>query len=77
MDASTQDRHPPIEREVAGAEELQARVDRLQALVCFLLMKNQRIRMELTTSKLCGCSNGSLWAHPPSDPSLSSYDHLF
>jgi hypothetical protein len=49
MDSETNHRdHPPNEQE-SSIEDWQAKVDRLQELVCILLMKNQTMRTALLT----------------------------
>jgi len=49
MDSETNHRDPPPNGQESSVEDWQAKVDRLQALVCFLLMKNQIMRTALLT----------------------------
>jgi hypothetical protein len=49
MDSETNHRDPPPGGQESSVEEWQAKVDRLQELVCILLMKNQTMRAALLT----------------------------
>lgn len=49
MDSETNHRDPPPSGQESSIEEWQAKVDRLQELVCILLMKNQTMRTALST----------------------------
>jgi hypothetical protein len=49
MDSKKQHRDPPPSGQEPSSEDWQARVDRLQEVVCILLMKNQTMRMALLT----------------------------
>lgn len=48
MDSETQHRDPPPSGQELSVEDWQAIVDRLQELVCMLLMKNQTMRTALS-----------------------------
>ncbi len=47
MDSETQHVHLPPNGQALSVEDWRARVDRLQELVCMLLMKNQIMRTAL------------------------------
>jgi hypothetical protein len=49
MDSETQDRDPSPSSQESSIEDWQAKVGRLQELVCILLMKNQAMRTTLST----------------------------
>jgi hypothetical protein len=51
MDTVNQRRDPLFNEQVPSAEDWQARVDRLQEVVSLLLMKNQTMRMALSTEE--------------------------
>ena len=49
MDSETNHRDPPPNRQESSIEDWQAKVDRLQELICILLMKNQTMRTVMLT----------------------------
>jgi hypothetical protein len=49
MDSETNHRDPPPSGQESSVEDWQAKVDRLQELICILLMKNQTMRTALLT----------------------------
>jgi hypothetical protein len=60
MDTEKQLHMRSIEEKQASIENLQATVNGLRELVCFLLMKNQSMRMELISTKVSNCVHESL-----------------
>jgi hypothetical protein len=55
MDSERPNSNPRSDEEQTSVEHWEARVDQLQNLVCLLLVKNEKMRMELTAAKV-GCS---------------------
>jgi hypothetical protein len=51
MDTGKHRRDPLTNEQELSAEDWQARVDRLQEVVCLLLIKNQTMRMALLAGK--------------------------
>jgi len=49
MDSETNHRDFPPSRQESSVEDWQAKVDRLQEVICILLMKNQTMRTALRT----------------------------
>lgn len=54
MDTGKQRRDPLSNGQEPSVEDWQARVDRLQEIVCLLLTKNQTMRTALSGEKLSG-----------------------
>jgi hypothetical protein len=51
MDAETQHRISGSNEQAPSAEDWQATIDRLREVVCILLMKNETMRMTLSTER--------------------------
>jgi hypothetical protein len=60
MDTEKQLHMRSIDEEQASIENLQATVNGLRELVCFLLIKNQSMRTELMSAKISNCVHESL-----------------
>ena len=60
MDSETNHRDPPPSGQESSVEDWQATVDRLQELVCMLLMKNQTMRTALLTERRKEENRGSI-----------------
>jgi hypothetical protein len=60
MNAETQDRDRSLSLRESSVEDWQAKVDRLQELVCILLFKNQTLRTTLLIERSNEAKAGSV-----------------
>jgi len=58
MDIEKQRRDPQIDDQEPSTEIWQAKVDCLEEIVCFLLLKNQTLRMALSSNEQANTSAG-------------------
>jgi hypothetical protein len=74
MNSGRQSRDPAVNRQEELAQDLDARVERLQEWVCVLLLKNQMLRMALQAER--ANDQRSYSSYPPAVPQKDAMGNM-